>query len=60
LKDVVKSFDLAKYFQLNHKVVGALRSSERGQWDIHVENMSNGAKFVDTCDVFINCGGILK
>ncbi|POR32493.1 Uncharacterized protein TPAR_07277 [Tolypocladium paradoxum] len=59
-KDVVDRFTLAKYFHLNHLITGAYWDSERGRWDVHVKDLLSGASFVDTCDVFINCSGILN
>ena len=41
-------------------ITGAYWDSERGRWDIHVKDVLSGSSFVDSCDVFINCSGILK
>lgn len=59
-KDVVDSHKLMRYFQLSHKIIGAYWDSRKGVWDIHIENLVDGRKFVDTAEVFINCSGILK
>lgn len=52
--------DLLKYMKFEHKVVGAYWNEERAKWDVHVEKMPSGERFVDSCDVLINGGGILK
>lgn len=59
-KDVVHRFDLTKYFRLSHVITGANWDSERGRWDIQVKDLVSGNSFIDTCDIFINCSGILK
>ncbi|BCS28059.1 flavin-containing monooxygenase [Aspergillus puulaauensis] len=60
LKDVVDQFDLAKFFQLQHEIIGAYWDSDRGRWEVHVRNLATGQTFVDTCDILINCSGILN
>ncbi|CAK7233713.1 hypothetical protein SBRCBS47491_008705 [Sporothrix bragantina] len=59
-KDVVERFHLGDYFRLSHTITGAFWDPDRGQWDIHVQDMHTGKTFVDRCDVFINCSGILN
>ncbi|OAP57929.1 hypothetical protein AYL99_08667 [Fonsecaea erecta] len=59
-KDVVDRFDLAKFIRLRHEITGSFWDSDRGRWDIHVKNLLTGEAFVDSCDVFINCSGILN
>ncbi|OGM47287.1 hypothetical protein ABOM_003799 [Aspergillus bombycis] len=60
LKDVVEGFNLSEYFHLNHEIQQASWDAERGHWEIHVKDLSSGTTFVDICDVFINCGGVLN
>lgn len=59
-KDVVERFGLMKYFVLNNEVTGAYWDEEQGVWDVHVRNMITGEQFVDSADIFINNGGLLK
>ncbi|EXJ66168.1 uncharacterized protein A1O5_10784 [Cladophialophora psammophila CBS 110553] len=59
-KDCVDRYGLMKYFKLNHQVEGAYWDSKTGKWDVHIKNLLTGNTFVDTCDVFINGGGILN
>lgn len=49
-----------KYFVLNHEVTGAYWDEERGVWDVHVKNKITGAESIDTAEIFINNGGLLK
>lgn len=59
-RDLVDQFDLMKYMKLSHEIVGAYWDDEKGMWDIKIKNIITGVTFTDTCDVFINGGGILK
>ena len=59
-RDVVKKFDLRKFMKLNHEIVGAYWDNDRGLWDVHVKNLLTGDVFIDSAEVFINGGGILK
>jgi hypothetical protein len=51
---------LTEFFHLNHQITGAYWDEERGLWDVHVKNILDGSTFIDSAEVFINCGGILK
>ncbi|KAH8695626.1 cyclohexanone monooxygenase [Talaromyces proteolyticus] len=59
-KNVVERFNLSQYINLNHEVIDATWDSDRGQWDIRIKNLLTGTIFIDTCNVFLNCGGILN
>jgi cation diffusion facilitator CzcD-associated flavoprotein CzcO len=60
MKDVVDAFGLQKYFVLEHQVTGAFWDEARGLWDVHVTNLKTGEAFVDSAEIFINNGGLLK
>lgn len=60
MADIVDSYDLRKYFKLDHLITGAYWNDQKGLWEVHVKNLVSGQSFVDTCDVFINGGGLLK
>lgn len=58
-KEVAVNNDLLKYMKFEHRVTAAYWDEDRGKWDVHVQG-PNGDEFVDTCDVLINGGGVLK
>lgn len=45
--------------KFEHKVTSATWDEDRGKWDVRVQG-PDGTEFVDTCDVLINGGGVLK
>jgi cation diffusion facilitator CzcD-associated flavoprotein CzcO len=49
-----------KFFRLRHQVVGAYWDDEKGLWDVHVKELTTGQTFIDSAEIFINGGGILK
>lgn len=59
-KDIVDSYDLAKHMKLRHAVKGAYWDEKAGQWEVHVEDLTNGTTFVDRAEVLINGSGLLK
>lgn len=58
-KDVVDKHGLIKYVKLEHKIVGAYWKPEDGVWEVRVQR-PDGTEFVDTCNVLVNGGGVLK
>lgn len=59
-KDVVDRHCLRQYIHLNHKVTGAYWDNENGVWNVHVENLVTGRRFVEHAEVFVNNNGLLK
>ena len=45
---------------LKHLVTGAYWDDDSGLWEVHIEDMRSGAKFIDHADVLINGSGLLK
>ncbi|OJD16203.1 hypothetical protein AJ78_03635 [Emergomyces pasteurianus Ep9510] len=60
LRDVVDTFDLNKYFTLNHEVKAAAWDEESGTWEVTVQNLLSGETFVDKAEVLINGSGVLN
>ena len=56
----MERFKLSKFFHLNHLITGAYWDADRGHWEIRVKDLLSGHSFIDICDVFISCSGILK
>ncbi len=48
-----------RYVKLQHSVVGAYWKAEESVWEVHVRR-PDGTEIVDTCNVLVNGGGILK
>ncbi|KAJ9157859.1 FAD/NAD-P-binding domain-containing protein [Pleurostoma richardsiae] len=59
LRGIVDKYELMRFIKLNHSVKGADWSEDEGKWHITVEGPGGGA-IQDTCDVFLNGGGILN
>ncbi|KAJ3536866.1 hypothetical protein NM208_g6542 [Fusarium decemcellulare] len=58
-KDVAEKHQVGRFVKFNHTVVGAQWNADEGLW--HVKVMGpNGDTFIDTCNVFINGGGVLN
>ena len=45
--------------KFEHKVTAATWDEDQGKWHVHVQG-PDVVDFVDTCDVLINGGGVLK
>lgn len=45
---------------LNHQIMGAYWHDDRGVWEVEVKNLITGETFIDTAEVVINGGGVLK
>lgn len=59
MKDVGNKYDLQKYIRYQHTVRSATWDAAVARWHLQVEDGS-GHIWLDTCDVFINAGGVLK
>ncbi|KAF2494592.1 FAD/NAD(P)-binding domain-containing protein [Lophium mytilinum] len=56
MEDVADQHHLRKYIKTSHKVVGAKWIEERQKWQVQVVQ-TDGAPFVEECDVFLNATG---
>jgi cation diffusion facilitator CzcD-associated flavoprotein CzcO len=59
MKDVANHYQAEQYIKYRHSVEGAFWNEARGKWELTIQT-SEGASFVDECDVFVNAGGVLK
>ncbi|KAM0748446.1 cyclohexanone monooxygenase [Meredithblackwellia eburnea MCA 4105] len=58
---VVEKHGLAKYFKVNHEVVGAKWVAETSRWIVRIRpNGDSNEDFYDWCDFFINGSGLLN
>lgn len=60
MRNVADEYDLMRYMQLHHEVVGAHWDQDAGKWNVLVKNTQTGDEFTDTCDVLLNGSGVLK
>lgn len=60
VQTVVDTYDLRKYFLVNHQVIEAKWNDDEGVWKIKVKNLLDGNEFSDTAEVLINNEGLLK
>jgi cation diffusion facilitator CzcD-associated flavoprotein CzcO len=58
MKRTAKKYDIERYVKYKHLIQHAQWNEEEGKWKLKVEH--NGTVFDDTCDIFINAGGVLK
>lgn len=56
--DVVKSYDLRKYFHLSHQITSATWDDFTARW--HITGESPSGPFQDSCDVLVNAAGLLN
>ncbi|TLD31411.1 hypothetical protein PspLS_01743 [Pyricularia sp. CBS 133598] len=59
-KDFSIKYDLEKFIQLRHQVVGAQWDESKGLWNVSVKNLETGDTFQSQARVLINAGGILN
>ncbi|CAK7237721.1 hypothetical protein SBRCBS47491_010100 [Sporothrix bragantina] len=59
LSGIVEKYELMKYIRLQHTVTGAEWLEEEGKWHITATG-PNGQTVEETCDVFVNGGGVLN
>ncbi|CAK7224672.1 hypothetical protein SCUCBS95973_005597 [Sporothrix curviconia] len=53
-------YDLRKYVQLEHQVIGAYWDNQKGGYDVKIKDCKNGVIVSDYCDILINASGILN
>ncbi|KAK3079550.1 hypothetical protein LTS18_004579, partial [Coniosporium uncinatum] len=51
-------YNLSKYIKLNHKVTGATRHADVGQWEVQIEH--EGKVFTDWCNILVNASGLIN
>lgn len=57
---VIDTFDLRKYFLVNHQVIEAAWQDDEGVWKVKIKNLLDSNEFTDTAEVLINNEGLLK
>ena len=60
MKSVSKKYGCDKHFTYRHKVTSAIWDEEAGKWNLKVLRLDTEVEFDDSCDIFINAGGVLK
>lgn len=60
LLDFSSKYDLEKYIKLGHEVIRAEWNERDGSWSIQVRELATELVTIDTCDIFINAGGVLN
>ncbi|KIW80221.1 hypothetical protein Z517_06836 [Fonsecaea pedrosoi CBS 271.37] len=58
--DFATKYRLGRFIKLNHKVVGAIWSVDRAEWDVCVEDLTTRKNFTVSCHCLVNAGGILN
>jgi cation diffusion facilitator CzcD-associated flavoprotein CzcO len=59
-KSVAKKYELYKYINLSHMVIGAAWDEDEGLWHIKVKDLASQEVKSDYCHFLINGSGILK
>lgn len=59
LRHIVDQYGLMQYIKLEHSIIGAEWLEEQGKWQVLVKG-PDGKTMEDTCDIFMNAGGVLK
>jgi cation diffusion facilitator CzcD-associated flavoprotein CzcO len=57
---LAKEYGVYQQTKFKHQIEGAVWDDEAALWRITVRNLETGESFVDSAEVFINCGGVLK
>lgn len=55
-----QEYSVHEHTKFRHRIIGAEWDDTEAVWEILVEDLATGDKFVHVAEVFINCGGILK
>ena len=58
MKKTAKKYKIERYVKYRHQIKHAQWEEGEGKWKLRVE--SGGIVFDDSCDIFINAGGVLK
>jgi len=59
-KKLARQYGVYEKAKFNHKVVKAEWDNEASLWRVTVEDLLTGRTFVDSAEVLLNCGGVLK
>jgi cation diffusion facilitator CzcD-associated flavoprotein CzcO len=59
-RTVAQKYELYKYINLSHKVIGATWDEEKGVWNLEAEDLTTGKIIKDWCHFLINGSGVLK
>jgi cation diffusion facilitator CzcD-associated flavoprotein CzcO len=57
---LAKEYGVYQQTKFKHQIEGAVWDDEAGLWRITVKHLETGESFVDSAEVFVNCGGVLK
>lgn len=60
LDHCVEKYQLSKYIELSHRVIGATWNEAAQLWEVQIEDTANQIVFSDQCHFLINAGGILN
>ncbi|KAI1818269.1 FAD/NAD(P)-binding domain-containing protein [Poronia punctata] len=55
-----KKYQLYRYIQLQHQVVGAYWNNSRAGYDLKIKDLVQDKIVEDRCDILINAGGVLN
>jgi cation diffusion facilitator CzcD-associated flavoprotein CzcO len=58
MKKTAKKYEIERYVRYKHVIKHAQWDEREGKWRLRVEH--NVKVFEDSCDMFINAGGVLK
>jgi cation diffusion facilitator CzcD-associated flavoprotein CzcO len=59
-KNIVDKYDLKRYIKLRHAVRNAAWDEDKGKWNLDITDLATATNLQEECDIFINCGGLLK
>lgn len=51
---------IEKYVKLQHQVDSLSWTDKAGQWEVEVQNLRDGTRFMDYADVVLNCNAVLN
>ncbi|CEN60361.1 hypothetical protein ASPCAL02802 [Aspergillus calidoustus] len=57
---LAKEYGVYQQTKFKHQIEGAVWDDEAGLWRITVKHLETGESFVDSAEVFVNCGGVLN
>lgn len=55
-----RKYHLRDFVKTHHQVTGAFWNQQRGGYDVRVQNLRDGRKIYDHCDILVNASGILN
>ncbi|KAL5366664.1 hypothetical protein BJX96DRAFT_44220 [Aspergillus floccosus] len=59
-RHLARKYNLYKFIQLNHRVVGARWEEDDGTWKLQIEDLASGHVFDDYCHFMITASGVLN